>query len=588
MQRSMYIIFFSLICLLLFVTHASAYDEPNGPGSGVFCVNDSTKIGGLAKDLQDALDDTVDIDGELRLISDTYAIPASVTGHFTITTNSSLEISGGWNNTCSTQTAESPNLTTLTGSATAIQTDAGGVLSIKINNNLASENVLIHNLTFNNGFSDVDGGGLYLGHEGANAEEVKIYLYNFITESNRAGAFGSGVAILDGGTPGGMTVEIFDCIVQNNLPLLPSTQPTTGPGGISVSGVSSGVNNRDTSISDCQILNNASIDYGGGLYIDSGTGYTTLVNNVIAGNTASDDNGGGVYIYNQDGGVITLTNNTITDNSTTGTRQDFKDGGGLFVKLYDDNSILGIYNNIIYDNLTLNGVGDDIFIYTNANANKVSINNNDYAVLGFYIEPEANVIEKNNNIDKIPNFENPDNDFHLLASSPAIDAGDNLENLGLLPRYDIEGEDRIQDDIADMGAYEFPGTPGGGGSGGTPPPSGGTTPPAEEDDGGGGEGCFIATAAYGSYMADDVMILRHFRDEHLLTNPTGRLFVKLYYAYSPPMADYIAEHDTLRFVTRIALTPLVYSVKNPLAAGSVFMFLGIFFVGGLVRKPEES
>jgi hypothetical protein len=578
MQRSMYMFFFSLICLLLFVTHASAYDEPTGPGGGVFCVNDSTKIGGLAKDLQDALDDTVDIDGELRLISDTYAIPTSVTGHFTITTNSSLEISGGWNNTCSTQTAKSPNLTTLTGSATAIQTDAGGVLSIKINNNLASENVLIHNLTFNNGFSDFDGGGLYLGHEGANAEEVKIYLYNFITESNRAGAFGSGVAILDWDTPGGMTVEIFDCIVQNNLPL-PSTQPTTGPGGISVSGVS-GVNNRDTSISDCQILNNASIDYGGGLYIDSGTGYTTLVNNVIAGNTASDDNGGGVYIYNQDGGVITLTNNTITDNSTTGTRQDFKDGGGLFVELYDDNSILGIYNNIIYDNLTLNGVGDDIFIYTNANTNKVSINNNDYAVLGFYIEPEANVIEKNNNIDKIPNFENPDNDFHLLASSPAIDAGDNLENLGLLPRYDIEGEDRIQDDIADMGAYEFPGTPGGGGSGGT-------TPPAEEDDGG-GEGCFIATAAYGSYMADDVMILRHFRDEHLLTNPAGKLFVKLYYAYSPPMADYIAEHDTSRFVTRIALTPLVYTVKNPLAAGSVFMFLGIFFVGGLVRKPEES
>ena len=89
-------------------------------------------------------------------------------------------------------------------------------------------------------------------------------------------------------------------------------------------------------------------------------------------------------------------------------------------------------------------------------------------------------------------------------------------------------------------------------------------------------------------MADDVMILRNFRDEHLLTNPAGKAFVKLYYAYSPPMADYIAEHNTLRFVTRIALTPLVYTVKNPLAAGSVFMFLGIFFVGGLVRKPEEN
>ena len=84
------------------------------------------------------------------------------------------------------------------------------------------------------------------------------------------------------------------------------------------------------------------------------------------------------------------------------------------------------------------------------------------------------------------------------------------------------------------------------------------------------------------------MVLRNFRDEHLLTNPAGRLFVKLYYAYSPPIADCIAEHDTLRFLTRTALTPLVYTVKNPLSAGTIFMLFGIFLVGGLARKQEES
>lgn len=88
-------------------------------------------------------------------------------------------------------------------------------------------------------------------------------------------------------------------------------------------------------------------------------------------------------------------------------------------------------------------------------------------------------------------------------------------------------------------------------------------------------------------MDDDVMILQKFRDEHLLTNPAGRLVVKLYYAYSPPIADCIAEHDTLRLLTRTALTPLVYTVKNPLVAGSVFMLFGIFLVGGLAGKPEE-
>ena len=89
-------------------------------------------------------------------------------------------------------------------------------------------------------------------------------------------------------------------------------------------------------------------------------------------------------------------------------------------------------------------------------------------------------------------------------------------------------------------------------------------------------------------MAEDVMILRRFRDEHLLTNPAGKVFVDLYYAYSPPIADYIAEHDTLRALTRMSLTPVVYTVKHPLVAGFVFMLFGFFLVDGLARKPEES
>lgn len=94
----------------------------------------------------------------------------------------------------------------------------------------------------------------------------------------------------------------------------------------------------------------------------------------------------------------------------------------------------------------------------------------------------------------------------------------------------------------------------------------------------GGGACFIATAAYGSYMAEDVMVLRKFRDRHLLSNSLGKGFVNLYYRYSPPVANYIAEHDKLRTATRITLIPIVYSIKYPFVFGSVIIMGGVIAV----------
>ena len=90
-------------------------------------------------------------------------------------------------------------------------------------------------------------------------------------------------------------------------------------------------------------------------------------------------------------------------------------------------------------------------------------------------------------------------------------------------------------------------------------------------------GCFIATAAYGSYLSPEVKGLRVFRDEVLLKTAPGQWLVDTYYDISPPYADYISQHDDLRTAARWALSPLVYLVLYPLpmTCGALFLlYLG--------------
>jgi len=70
-------------------------------------------------------------------------------------------------------------------------------------------------------------------------------------------------------------------------------------------------------------------------------------------------------------------------------------------------------------------------------------------------------------------------------------------------------------------------------------------------------GCIIATAVYGTQMAEEIQILREFRDKCLLTNPVGEALVNFYYRVSPPIAEFITEHPSLKPIVRAGLLPTV-------------------------------
>jgi hypothetical protein len=72
-----------------------------------------------------------------------------------------------------------------------------------------------------------------------------------------------------------------------------------------------------------------------------------------------------------------------------------------------------------------------------------------------------------------------------------------------------------------------------------------------------GSGCCVATASCGNPTAKEIQILREFRDEYLLTNPLGEALVEFYYTVSPPMAEFVTDHPSLKPIVRAALMPAV-------------------------------
>lgn len=72
--------------------------------------------------------------------------------------------------------------------------------------------------------------------------------------------------------------------------------------------------------------------------------------------------------------------------------------------------------------------------------------------------------------------------------------------------------------------------------------------------------CFVATAVYGSDVAPEVVLLRQYRDDVLLHNPLGKVFVNFYYKISPPIALWVQDKLLLKRTAKQILDVLINAV----------------------------
>lgn len=77
-----------------------------------------------------------------------------------------------------------------------------------------------------------------------------------------------------------------------------------------------------------------------------------------------------------------------------------------------------------------------------------------------------------------------------------------------------------------------------------------------------GNGCYVATAVYGSYDCPEVWTLRRFRDFSLDSTWYGRTFIRGYYAISPTLVKWFGKSKAFKSILSKPLSFLVSYLQN--------------------------
>ena len=72
------------------------------------------------------------------------------------------------------------------------------------------------------------------------------------------------------------------------------------------------------------------------------------------------------------------------------------------------------------------------------------------------------------------------------------------------------------------------------------------------------KGCYIATACYGDYNTPQVVAFKRYRDKFLLKSRFGQIIIKIYYKFSPYLANRLKNNLILNRIIRKALLDPIY------------------------------
>ncbi|MEM8642643.1 MAG: DUF4347 domain-containing protein [Cyanobacteria bacterium P01_G01_bin.54] len=359
----------------------------------------------------------------------------------TVTGNSSSDRGGG------IYTNRAVTLTDSTVSGNSSNQYGGGVAT--------RSQITASNSTISGNFSRRNGAGLY-------SRSGNITLTNSTVSSNSSNRHGGGVWARS------RTITLSNSTVSGNSSRISAA----------------GMYSQTAHITNSVVTNNSSGDLGGGVYA---TGTTTLTNSTIAGNT-SNNKGGGIYfrnhltvenstisgnvsnrgggIYSRGGGTVTLTNTTLSGNSSSDR------GGGIFLRgrsggttsmfnstIANNTASLdggGIFRNGGTVNLTNTIVATNI-AYRSGNDLSGTFNTIESSLIGD--TAGATITTSTNNLTNLDprllplgNYGGSTQTHALHAESPARNAGNNALTV---VANDQRGAARIWFGTVDIGAVEF-------------------------------------------------------------------------------------------------------------------------------------